>query len=159
VGYEPGFEEFFQDHHARLFRALCMITGDRDEADEVAQVAFVKVWERWIRVSRMQNPTGYLYRVALNAARSRYRSTLRALKRIPRDPPPNDALSLVEDRHVVMRALGQLTKDQRAAVVLTNLLGLSSEEAGEILGMKAATVRALSSRARASMKLTVGDPT
>ena len=59
-----GFEAFFADQNARLFGALCAVTGDRHEAEEIAQDAFLKIWERWETVSSFQDPIGYLYRTA-----------------------------------------------------------------------------------------------
>src|SRR5580765_5526341 len=75
------FEDFFRAEYDRLYRAVTMITGSRQEAEDVLQVAFLKVFERWDRVSGMDNPQGYLYRVAMNEFRSRYRRTARAAKR------------------------------------------------------------------------------
>jgi DNA-directed RNA polymerase specialized sigma24 family protein len=60
----PSFEEFYEAHHRRLFVSLCLVTGDRQEAEEVMQEAFVRVWERWDKVGRLDAPTGYLYRAA-----------------------------------------------------------------------------------------------
>ena len=79
------------------------------------------------------------------------------MKRAVALSPPDDEFAAVENRDVVIRALRELIPQQRAAVVLTSLLGYSSEEAGQMLGMKAATVRTLTTRARAAMKATVGD--
>jgi len=157
AGQHLSFEGFFQAEHDRLFRALCLVTGSRHEAEEVMQDSFLKLWEHWERVSGMDDPTGFLYRTAMNGFRSRYRSAARAMRRQVALSPPDDAFAAVEDRDVVVRALRMLIPQQRAAVVLTGLLGYSSEEAGEMLGMKASTVRVLSTRARAAMKLTVGD--
>ncbi|MGA9159688.1 MAG: sigma factor [Actinomycetota bacterium] len=67
------FEEFFELEHARLFGALAIMTGDRSEAEEVMQDAFLKVWERWERVSAMDEPVGFLYRTAMNLYRKRLR--------------------------------------------------------------------------------------
>ncbi|HEY5859013.1 MAG TPA: sigma factor, partial [Actinomycetota bacterium] len=67
------FEDFFKAEQHRLFGALCLLTHDRIEAEEIGQEAFVRVWERWDRVGVMADPTGYLYRVAMNLFRSRYR--------------------------------------------------------------------------------------
>ena len=67
------FEDFFKAEQHRLFGALCLLTHDRIEAEEIDQDAFVRVWERWDRVGAMADPTGYLYRVAMNLFRSRYR--------------------------------------------------------------------------------------
>ena len=108
------------------------------------QESFLKVWERWERVSAMEDPTGFLFRTAMNGFRSRYRSTARALKHAVTFSSADDAFAVVEDRDVVIRALRTLIPQQRAAVVLTGLVGYSSEEAGDMLGMKASTVRALS---------------
>jgi RNA polymerase sigma factor (sigma-70 family) len=152
------FEEFFRGEYTRLFRALCLVTGSRHEAEEVMQDSFLKVWERWERVALMEDPKGFLYRVAMNEFRSRYRSTARALKRKVSPTRSDDAFATVEDRDVVIRALRTLIPQQRAAVVLTSLLDYSSEEAGRLLGMKAATVRALTTRARASIRQTMEDP-
>ena len=43
----PTFEDFFGTEHARLFGALCFVTGDRDEAEEIMQDAFLRLGERW----------------------------------------------------------------------------------------------------------------
>ena len=151
-----SFEEFFHEEHVRLFRALCLVTGSRDEAEEVSQNAFLRLLERWDRVGSMDDPTGFLYRTAMNEFRSRYRSSARAMKRAVTFARTDDAFEAVEDRDVVIQALRTLIPQQRAAVVLTALLGYSSEEAGQMLGMKPATVRTLSSRARSAMRQTLG---
>jgi RNA polymerase sigma-70 factor (ECF subfamily) len=153
---KASFEEFFQIEYTRLFRSLCLVTGSRDDAEEVSQNAFLKLLERWDRVGSMDDPTGFLYRTAMNEFRSRYRSTARAVRRAISSPRPDDAFEAVEDRDVVIQALRTLIPQQRAAVVLTALLGYSSEEAGHMLGMRPATVRTLSSRARSAMRQTLG---
>jgi DNA-directed RNA polymerase specialized sigma24 family protein len=61
-----SFEEFFHAERDKLFRVLCAITGSRQEAEDLAQEAFARIWERWDAVSTMVNPTGYLHRTALN---------------------------------------------------------------------------------------------
>lgn len=152
------FEEFFLRTHVALFRALTLVTGNRQEAEDVMQVAYMRIFERWDRVSRMENPEGFLYRVAMNEFRSRYRRAKRAIKRAVTSSSTEEAFEeAIEDRDVVIRALRELVPRQRAAIVLTALLGYSSEEAGELLGIDPATVRTLGSRARASMRRTVGD--
>jgi RNA polymerase sigma-70 factor, ECF subfamily len=152
-----SFEDFFREQYAGLYRALCLMTGSRLEAEEVLQEAFMKVFERWDRVVLMDNPAGYLFRVAINEFRSRYRRAARAARRAITFSRLDDAFAAVEDRDVVVRALKQLIPQQRAAIVLTSLLGYSSQEAGQILGMRPATVRALGTRARAAMRETVGE--
>jgi RNA polymerase sigma-70 factor (ECF subfamily) len=65
------FEDFFLAHHERLLRAMYLATGDRPEAEDLAQEAFVRILERGGRVRGLKDPVGYLYRTALNARRSR----------------------------------------------------------------------------------------
>jgi RNA polymerase sigma-70 factor, ECF subfamily len=159
VAEEPrSFELFFADEHARLFGALCLVTGNRSEAEEIMQDAFLRLWERWDRVSSIDDPSAYLFRTAMNVFRNRYRRAALALRKTINIAPTEDALATVEDRDVVVRALRGLTPDQRAAVVLTGYVGLSSEEAGEVLGMRAGTVRTLATRARAAIREKAGDP-
>ena len=152
------FESFFLDEHRRLFAALGMVTGNPAEAEELMQEAFLKLWERWDRISEIDDPTAFLYRIAMNLFRNRYRRAKRALKAVvaPVDAP--DAFAVVEDRDLLVRALRDVTPRERAAIVLTAFLGYSSEEAGRMLGMKAPTVRVLASRARASVRQRVGEP-
>jgi RNA polymerase sigma-70 factor (ECF subfamily) len=94
----------------------------------------------------------------MNVFRNRYRRAALALRNAISVAPTEDALATVEDRDVVARALRDLTPDQRAAVVLTGYVGLTSEEAGQVLGMRAGTVRTLATRARAAIREKAGDP-
>ena len=154
----PRFEDFFATEHARLFAALCFVTGDRQEAEEIMQDAFLRLWERWDRVADVDDPSGYLFRTAMNLFRNRYRRAALAVKKAITAIPTEDALATVEDRDVVVRALRALAPDQRAAVVLTNYVGLTSDEAGRVLGMRPSTVRTLATRARAAVRDKAGDP-
>ena len=159
VAHEPrSFEDFFGSEHGRLFGAMCLVTGDRHEAEEVTQDAFLRLWERWDRVGEIDDPSAYLFRTAMNVFRNRYRRASLALRRTISLVPSEDALATVEDRDVVVRVLRTLTPDQRAAVVLTGYVGLTSEEAGKVLGMRASTVRTLATRARAAIREKAGDP-
>jgi RNA polymerase sigma factor (sigma-70 family) len=155
----PSFEEFFHDHHARLFAALCLTTGSRDEAEEIMQDAFLNLWERWDRVSTMADPVGFLFSTAMNVFRKRYRRTRLALRHVLPLPERDDAFATVNDRDALVRAMRDLTPHQRAAVVLTSILDYSSEEAGRILGVKDSTVRVLAGKARAAIRPKVGEPT
>src|SRR3990170_1578558 len=159
VAEEPrSFEEFFGSEHARLFGALCLVTGDRHEAEEIMQDAFLRLWERWDRVAAIDDLSAYLFRTAMNVFRNRYRRAALALRKSINLVPAEDALATVEDRDAVIRALRGLTPDQRAAVVLTGYVGLTSEEAGKVLGIRAGTVRTLAARARAAIREKAGDP-
>src|SRR5438309_6403695 len=124
----PDFEEFFLQHRVSLFRAVWLIVRNRQEAEEIMQEAFVRVLERWDRVSTHPDPGGYLYRTAINEFRSRRRRAARAFRRVVRADRHDEELEAIEQRDAVIAALAPLTPRQRAAVVLMDVLGLSSEE-------------------------------
>ena len=151
------FEDLVHAEHAGLYSALCLIIRDRGEAEDVMQEAFLKVWERWDRVQGMEDPTGYLYRTALNLHRKRMRRASVAIRRAVGLGPSRDSLADVETRDAVVRALGALPPRQRESVVLVDLLDYSSEEAGELMGIAAATVRVLASHGRAALRENAGD--
>jgi RNA polymerase sigma factor (sigma-70 family) len=152
-----AFDEFFDRTHARLFAALCLTTGNSQEAEDIAQDAFVRVLERWNRVSEMDDPTGYLFTTAMNLFRKRYRrAQLAALLPMPAREAV-DELVAIDDRDVVVRALRDLPPRQRAAVVLTTFLDLPSKEAARILGINDSTVRVLAGKARAELRASIVD--
>ncbi len=149
----PSFEHFYESTSRRLFTALCLVTGDRDEAEEIAQEAFVRVFERWDRVGEVDDPTGYLFRVSMNVFRGRYRRAALAVRRaLLLAPRASDDLAAVDTHDAVVRLLRGLDPKQRAAVVLTAILDYPAEEAGRMLGIGASSVRSLTTRARAEMK-------
>ena len=152
--HEDAFADFFRAEYETLLRAMYLLSGDRFEAEELAQGAFVKAWERWDRVRSMDNPGGYLYRTAVNSRRSALRrvgvAARRALSLQQTDP-----ISESDDRDRIRRALATLPASQREAVVLVEWLGLSDVEAGQALGISPGAVRVRISRARASLRLLI----
>jgi RNA polymerase sigma factor (sigma-70 family) len=117
----------------------------------------VKVFERWERVRRLEDPVGYLFRTAMNVHRNRIRRAGVAIRRLMKPSPERDRIAAVDERDAVVRALATLTPRQRAAIVLTDLLEMTSEEAARALGVRAPTVRVLAARARSALRETLGD--
>jgi RNA polymerase sigma-70 factor (ECF subfamily) len=153
-----GFEAFFEAHHVRLFRAMYLVAGSVQDAEELTQDAFLKAWERWDRVKVMENPTGYVFRVAMNGFRSRYRRTARAARRmVGLGGPAGDLFAEADARDDVARAMRGLPPRQRAALVLTEFLEMTSEEAGRLLGVTAASVRALTHQGRVALRTSLAD--
>ena len=147
-----AFEEFYEAERERLFRALLLVTHDWPEAEDLMQEAFVRVWERWDRVGTLDDPIGYLFKTALNLHRSALRRAVAAARRSLRQPAEHDPFEKVIDHDEAVRSLAALTSRQRAAIVVTELLGYSSEEAGTILGIRSGTVRTLTAQARAALQ-------
>ncbi|HXJ63649.1 MAG TPA: sigma-70 family RNA polymerase sigma factor [Actinomycetota bacterium] len=156
-GATAEFEAFFRANHADVFACFRLLARDAADAEEIAQEAFLRVWQRWDRVAAMERPDGYLYRTAMNVWRSRRRRAAVALRRLGRrvhdaDAPTGGGVPAADDRDAVVRALAGLPSRQRAAFVLTEGLDLTSEEAGLAMGIAASTVRVLLARASAALR-------
>ena len=106
----PTFECFYAANARRLFTALCLVTGDRFEAEEITQEAFVRVWQRWEHIGELDDPTGYVFRVAMNVFRGRWRRASLAVRRtLSLAPQVGDDLAAVETHDAVVRLLHDST--------------------------------------------------
>jgi RNA polymerase sigma factor (sigma-70 family) len=120
------------------------------------QDAFLKLWERWDTIERIDDPTAYLFRVALNGSRMRARAARRAERRMVAPSKSSDPFDEIDLREDVRHLLLGLTPRQRAALVLLDLYDYSSEEAGKIMGIRPSTVRALATQGRAVLRTSGG---
>jgi len=148
----PDFADFFAEEQARLFKALYFITGNRADASELMQDAFLELWQRWDEIERIEDPAAFLFRVALNGFRMRARAARRAAKRVfavETSVDPFDEVDLREDVQLMLRTLAPR---QRTALVLLDLYGYGSQEAAHVMGIRPSTVRALASQGRAVLR-------
>lgn len=150
------FSTFFAEEHHELLKALYFVTGNRADAAELMQEAFLKLWERWDLIERIDDPRAYLFRVALNGFRMRARAARRATRRLMPVVSSSDQFDEVNLREDVRRMLLELAPRQRAALVLLDLYGYGSEEAARMMGIRASTVRALASQGRAVLRASGG---
>jgi RNA polymerase sigma-70 factor (ECF subfamily) len=144
------FDAFFDQEYTPLLRLLFAMTGNLTEAEELAQEAMARAFERWGRISGMDSPAGYVYRMAVNLNRSRLRhlrSRFAKQSQI-RHPPQTDP----EVVGSLVAALGELPRGQREALLLVEWLGLGAVEAGRILGISASSVRSRVHRAKATLR-------
>ena len=149
------FDIFVEEEHVRLFKSLYFVTGSREEAEDLAQEAFLKLWERWDRMT-INDPTAYLFGVALNGFRMRRRRATMAIRRQPASPAQRDGYLEAEMREDVRRLLLKVTPRQRAALLLVDLLGFPAEQAASILRIRPSTVRNLVSQGRKTLRTTEG---
>lgn len=150
------FEDFFSANHEQLYRALCLVTRNRDEAEDLMQDAFIRVFERWDRVGRMNDPVGYLYRTAMNSFRQLRRRAAVASRHLFSPGAGVDPYDAVETEDITIRALETLSRRQRAVVVLIDMLQFPTDEVARILGTAPSTVRVHLARARAALQSELG---
>jgi RNA polymerase sigma-70 factor, ECF subfamily len=114
-----------------------LLTGSKQEAEDVTQGAFLKVLERWDRLDHESDLEGYLFRTALNGYRSLYRrSRLAANRVLAPGRAETDPFEQVAERESAVRLLLGLTRRQREAIVLTGIEGLDYREAGPFSGSR-----------------------
>jgi RNA polymerase sigma-70 factor (ECF subfamily) len=147
-----SFEETCRRHYTEVVRVAFLVTGDREEALDVAQETFARAYERWGQVSTMENPVGWLIRVATNLSLSHRRWSVRRAHTLP--APEADTPVLGDPS--IQTALSLLTPAQRAAVVLRFYLDMSIEETARTLGKRQGTVRALTSQGVARLREQLG---
>lgn len=126
------FHVFVEEVQPRLRRALLASCGAEVAADAV-QEALVYGWRNWDRVRAMDNPAGYLYRVA----RSRVRNP--TFRRLTFPPVVEGRLPDIEPG--LPQALARLTESQRMAVVLVKGCGWTYEETAQFMDVSVSTVR------------------
>lgn len=153
MDHPPGVVAFCRSVHPRLAGSLTLHCGDRGVAEEVAQEALARAWERWAAVSAMDSPERWVYRVAFNLATSRGRrrsAERRARQRLAARPavgvPDRD------DALAVRAAVASLPPRQRAAVVLRYFADLPVADVAEVLGCAEGTVKSLTSHAIAALR-------
>ena len=145
--------------HPRLWRALLAWSGSAHVADEAVAEAFAQAARRG---AALADPAAWVWRAAFRiAAGDMQRARRRATE--PLDEldvaAPASALCLPGDAVDLLRALQQISDQQRRAVVLTDGAGFTAPEAAAVLGTSAATVRVQASRARRRLRTLLSDPT
>jgi RNA polymerase sigma-70 factor (ECF subfamily) len=153
VGAPAGetFDGFFAAHSARLVGQVYAVTGDLAEAQDCLQEAFARAWLRWSTVSRHPDPAGWVRLTAIRLATSRFRRVWAGRRAVARlgTPPPAEEPS--PDTVAVVDALRRIPAEQRVAIVLHHLVGLSVEQVASQTDTPTGTVKARLSRGRAAL--------
>jgi RNA polymerase sigma-70 factor (sigma-E family) len=145
-----GFEELCREEFSTLVRTAYLMTGDREEALDLAQEALARAYQRWNHVSGLERPGAWLQRVVANLAiswRRRQRARARAVMPsrtqydLPATPDPE-----------LMSALRVLPPAQRAVIVLRYYVDQSVEEVARTLNKRPGTVRALTAQGLARLR-------
>jgi RNA polymerase sigma-70 factor (ECF subfamily) len=138
-----SFDEFYRGARSSIGRALALALGDVDLAVDATDEALARAYERWPKVSMLERPEGWVYRVGLNWATSvlrRRRNHQRLYTAMPIDSP------VISDP-AVHASIAELDIDHRAVVVCRHLLGWSVSETAAALQIREGTVKSRLHRA------------
>lgn len=152
-----GFQKFCEAEWPRLARAMQVYTGNRETAEDLAQEALARAYQRWSAVAQMDAPHAWVRRVALNLATSRWRRVRleRAeLERRKRDPEgPGDRSAEAVERLDLAACLAQMPARERAVLAFRFYLDLPAADVADRLGMSTDAVRSLTKRAIARLRV------
>jgi RNA polymerase sigma-70 factor (ECF subfamily) len=146
------FDDFYAASFRRLVHQVHAMVGDRDEAQDCVQEAFVRAWSHRRQLDKAHSPEAWVRTTAYRLAVSRWRRTVRArrspdraLQPLSQSPAPR------EDRVALVDALRRLPEVQRRALVLHHLCDLPVAAVAAETGVPAGTVKARLSRGRAAL--------
>jgi RNA polymerase sigma factor (sigma-70 family) len=145
TGDAAAYVQLVERYRAPLIGYVYGLTGRRDEAEELAQEAFCRVWEKLPSLRQRDSLVAWLYRIAHNLAVSAGRRPRNAT--LAHDPAAPVKTHESAPLLAVHRAVAELPEPQRIIVALRHFTGLSHEEIAGVLSIPAGTVRSRLSRA------------
>lgn len=154
AGDMSAFEALVRRHQGRVYRTLCGLTGNADDAQDATQVVFLKVFRKIGDFQGQSLFSTWLHKIAVNEGLERLRSRrpVESLDETDEDvfqphnfdawvENPETRLARDETRRIVEEALGRLPARYRAALLLRDIQQLSGAEAAAALGIPLATLK------------------
>lgn len=150
------FASLYRDSRRRVYNVAARIVGNPDDAADIVQDVFLRVFTHPPDARTMENPQPWLYRITVNACfdhlRRRTRRTATNLDDAGEIAAPHDGFEAAALTHAVEDALGAISPRYRAALVLRDLQGLENDEVALALGTSPTTARVLVHRARGAFR-------
>jgi RNA polymerase sigma-70 factor, ECF subfamily len=163
LGDPDAFGKLFDHYHGPVYRYIAARVGRPSDAEDLAQLVFVKALEALPRYEARGIPFGgWLFRLARNVVidhtrTRREHSTLDVIvEQATEDEGPGELAVMRQEMDRVAHALRRLTPEQREAIELRFFAGLSAREAAEAMGRQEGTIRGLQFRAIAALRRELG---
>ena len=171
-GDKAAFDELVLKHQHKLFNLCYRFLGDYQEANDVAQEIFIKVYRSLKKFRFESSFSTWLYRIAVNTSKNKFKSVeyRQKKKMVSLDNPvshynssptnkmqdeahsPVRELEKKERMRVIQEAINALPPEQKVVVTLRDIEGLSYEEIVEITGFNPGTVKSRLARARMDLR-------
>lgn len=146
------FDAFYAASSPRLVNQLFAMTGNLSEAEDALQEAYIRAWQRWPRISRYENPEGWVRSVAFKLAVNSWWKTKNRLTAHRRAAGRDEEVpGLNPDLPALVKALRLIPEKQRRALVLHYVADMTVEQIAAETGAAPSTVKAQLSRGRAAL--------
>ena len=169
AGHDAAFNDLMERHATPMFHFLCRMVGNEDDANDLAQETFVRVFHARMSFRTSEKFSAWLYTIAANLARNHFRwrarhpnvsleaetgdSEQNLGSTLPtKDPAPNERALAAERAAAVRAAVGKLPEDLREAIVLCEWEERSAAEAAAILETTPKAVESRLYRARQMLR-------
>lgn len=172
AGNKDAFDDLVLKHQHRVFNLCYRFLGDYQEANDLAQDTFVKVYQSLKRFRLESTFSTWLYRIAVNTSKNRLKSLAYKYKRKtvslnsperPENPAPaieirdetqSPMMELERKERLtfIQKAIDTLPAEQKTIVVLSDIEGLSYDEIATVTGHKLGTVKSKLARARLDLR-------
>ena len=169
AGHGPALNDLMERHAPKLFNYLARSLQDENDAADLAQETFVRVFQNCMKFDTRMKFSTWLYAIATNLVKDRYRHRTRHPQvsldaeneatgedfraTMPEQKPtPSESLQNTERAESVRNAVGQLPEELRTPLILSEYEELSHAEIGEILKCSAKAVETRLYRARNQLR-------
>jgi RNA polymerase sigma factor (sigma-70 family) len=153
---DEAFESLYRRYVEDVYHYALALLRNPADAEDVTQTTFLNAYRAFSRGEEIEKPQNWLIKIAHNVARTRYARSTRRVKEVPLEDHL-DQLAVPESERPnvegVLRALGHLPFNQRAALVMRELEGRSYAEIADTLGVSIAAVETLIFRGRRSLRV------
>jgi RNA polymerase sigma-70 factor (ECF subfamily) len=164
AGQTTRFEELVSAYQNRLFGAMLAMLGDRQDAEDITQEAFIRAYSKLETFQAKSSFFTWLHRIAFNLAIDLRRSEKRAhrIGTVTMDVATNDLVSAElspasqceqnETQRKIYEALSKIDPERRSVITLRDLQGMDYADIAEVLAIPVGTVRSRLHRARMELR-------
>ncbi|GAA4210896.1 RNA polymerase sigma factor [Actinocatenispora rupis] len=145
------FDSFYLGTAPRVTSQVYAMVGNRADAEDIVQEAYARAWQYWDKVSGYDSPEAWVRTIAFRIAVSTWRKAINRFTAHRRHGAPESLPGADPNYVAIVAALRLITPEQRRAVVLFHLVGLSVAEIAAETGVAVGTVRARLTRGRQAL--------
>lgn len=157
-----SFKSLFLDYYPKVKSFAVVLVRNEEDADEITQVTFIKLWEHRNRLSSIENLDGYVFKTAKNTAikflksvekisRSAYLSSFRQSDDV------DSIVNAKEINRIVEETLNEMPATRKRVYIMSRKDGLSNDEIAKALNISKRTVEKHLQLALASLRGKLGD--